>query len=223
MIVSPEGENLLQRILESPKLSLYAERIQHVLADEQDQRRRFYETVTEGEKVEFINGEIIHHSPVRLQHNQVGKLLLILLDTYVRINGLGFVGYEKIMLSLSRNDYEPDLCFFRKETADSFQPRQMHFPAPDFVVEVLSESTAATDRGVKLEDYAAHGITEYWIIDPDAEFIEQYVLRGEGYELLVKVNDGPIRSIAVGGFEIPVRAVFDEVINLQTLQDILAR
>lgn len=223
MITIAESEQLLQQILESPKLPIYAERIQHVLAGEQNKRRRFYETVTEGEKAEFINGEVIHHSPVRLEHNRIGKLLLKLIDTYVVMNGLGYVGYEKIMISLSRNDYEPDLCYFRKEIADSFEPRQMHFPAPDFVVEILSESTAANDRGVKLEDYAAHGVTEYWIIDPDAEFIEQYILHEGRYELLVKVNDGPIRSTAVTGFEIPVRAVFDESENVHVLQAILSR
>lgn len=216
-----DNEQLLERILESPRLPFYARRIQSVLDGEQDERRRFYETITEGEKAEFINGEAVYHSPVRLEHNQAGQLLLILLSTYVRKHRLGYVGYEKIMISLSRNDYEPDLCFFRKETADSFKPRQMRFPAPDFVVEILSDSTAANDRGVKLEDYAVHGVGEYWIIDPSGEFVEQYVLQENGYELALKVNDGPLRSAAVPGFEIPVRAIFDEASNVQALQTIL--
>lgn len=222
MAIFDDSEQLLGRILESPRLPFYAQRIQRVLAGEHDARRRFYETVIEGEKAEFINGEVIYHSPVRLEHNQVGKLLLILLDTYVRIHSLGYVGYEKMMISLSRNDYEPDLCYFAREKADTFQPRQMHFPAPDFVVEILSESTAATDRGVKREDYAAHGVGEYWIIDAAAEIVEQYVLQGDAYELAVKVNDGPLRSTAVPGFEIPVRAIFDEAHNVAALQKIIS-
>lgn len=220
--IHDEEQQLLERILESPRLPFYAQRIQSVLDNEQAARRRFYQTVNEGDKAEFINGEPVYHSPVRLEHNQVGKLLLVLLDTYVRINRLGYVGYEKIMISLSRNDYEPDLCYFGQEKAAQFQPRQMHFPAPDFVVEILSESTAANDRGVKLEDYAAHGVGEYWIIDPTAEFVEQYLLEGDTYQLAVKVVDGPLRSAAVPGFEIPVRALFDESVNVQTLQPMLS-
>jgi Uma2 family endonuclease len=212
---------LLERILESPRLPFYARHIQTVLDGEQDARRRFYETITEGDKAEFINGEAVYHSPVRLDHNRIGKLLLKLLDTYVTINNLGYVGYEKIMVSLSRNDYEPDLCYFALEKAAQFKPRQMRFPAPDFVVEILSESTAANDRGVKLEDYAAHGVGEYWIIDPVTEIVEQYLLADDGYELAVKVNDGPLRSTAVPGFEIPVRAIFDEAVNVVALQAIL--
>lgn len=216
-------EELLERILESPRLPFYARQIQIVLDGEQDARHRFYEAITEGDKAEFINGEPVFHSPVRLEHNQAGQLLLTLLSTYVRINDLGYVGYEKIMISLSRNDYEPDLCYFRKETADTFKPRQMRFPAPDFVVEILSDSTAANDRGVKLEDYAIHGIGEYWIIDPTAESVEQYLLHGDVYELAVKMIDGPLRSAAVPGFVIPIRAIFDETENVRALQTILER
>jgi Uma2 family endonuclease len=127
------------------------------------------------------------------------------------------------MISLSRNDYEPDLCYFATEKASQFKPRQMRFPAPDFVVEILSNSTASHDRGVKLEDYAAHDIAEYWIIDPESESVEQYLLRRDVYELAVKVNDGPLRSAAVPGFEIPVRAIFDEDVNVAALQAILQR
>ena len=41
--------------------------------------------------------------------------------------------------------------------------------APDFVLEVASESTAAIDTGAKREDYAALGIAEYWRFDETGE------------------------------------------------------
>ena len=40
---------------------------------------------------------------------------------------------------------------------------------PDFVLEVASESTAATDTGAKRDDYAALGIYEYWRFDHTGE------------------------------------------------------
>ena len=40
---------------------------------------------------------------------------------------------------------------------------------PDFVLEVASESTAATDTGAKRRDYEALGITEYWRFDHTGE------------------------------------------------------
>jgi len=48
---------------------------------EQQKREQFYEQNTEQKKAEFINGEIIVHSPVKIEHTIVGKLLLRLLDT----------------------------------------------------------------------------------------------------------------------------------------------
>ena len=50
----------------------------------------------------------------------------------------------------------------------------MRFPAPDLVVEVLSVSTVVIDCGVAFEDYAAHGVGGYWMIDPDTKTVEQY-------------------------------------------------
>ena len=177
--------------------------------------------MSESEKVEFINGEVIVHSPVKLQHTATSKLLMRLLDTYVDSRNLGFAGYEKMLISLTRNDYEPDICFFRREVADAFTPKQMRFPAPDFIVEILSDSTARNDRGVKFDDYAAHGVAEYWIIDPEEELVEQYWLDGEYYRLAYKVGSGVLTSRVVTGFEIPVRAIFDAEVNLAILRQLL--
>jgi Uma2 family endonuclease len=101
----------------------------------------------------------------------------------------------------------------------------MRFPAPDLVVEVISESTEQNDRGVKFDDYAAHGVQEYWIVDPDAETLEQYHLaEGEdSYRMVIKAMTGQVRSFAIPGFEIPVRAVFDPELNQSVLQALLSQ
>ena len=147
----------------------------------------------------------------------------MLLNVFVQKHGLGIVFHEKILIVLTRNDYEPDICFFGPEKANAFTPSQSKFPAPDLIVEVLSESTEANDRGIKFEDYAAHGVAEYWIVDPVAETIEQYLLQEGVYRLAVKVKTGTIASAVVAGFEIPVRAVFDGTEQLAALQAILAQ
>lgn len=173
--------------------------------------------------MEFINGEIVFHSPVKLQHNRATKLLCGLLNAFVMKNKLGFVGIEKIMISLTRNDYEPDVCFFGNDKAKDFKNKQVQFLAPDFVVEVLSDSTAKADRETKFQDYAAHGIEEYWIVDAANESIEQYFLQNESYELLLKARNGTIESVVLPKFKIPVRAVFDEDENLTVLADLISK
>jgi Uma2 family endonuclease len=73
----------------------------------------------------------------------------------------------------------------------------------------------------KFEDYERHGVREYWIVDPDDETVEQYVLESGRYRLLLKSGEGHIRSHAVEGFVIPIRAIFDEAANLEALREML--
>lgn len=214
---------LLEQLVQSPRLGLYLDRLRQVLADERPRREDFYAAMSESIKQEFINGQVVVHSPVRLKHDLVSGLLYRLLSTHVDRNRLGKVGHEKLLICLTRNDYEPDVCFFASEKSAQFTPDQMRFPAPDFVAEVLSPSTEAADRAVKFDDYAAHGVREYWILDADAEVVEQYVLSGDTFSLRLKMNSGTIRSEVVPEFEVPVRAFFDEGVNLTALQEVLSR
>jgi Uma2 family endonuclease len=215
-------DDILQPILHSPRLKEYMNELSSYIKTEEEKRRRFYETISEQEKAEFINGEVVYHSPVIRKHNQTTGKLYTLLHTWVYSNQLGFVGIEKILIRLSRNDFEPDICFFRREVAETFSDKTMFFPAPDFIAEILSKSTEKIDRGVKFEDYAFHQVKEYWIIDPDNESVEQYLLDKENkYNLFVKVNDGMIGSKSIAGFNIPVKALFDEAVNNDTLKQMI--
>lgn len=207
--------------MEMPNAAILAERLHRALLEEQEKRKHFYEIVDETKKMEFINGEIYFQSPAKLRHTTSVKLLLILLNTHVTQSDLGYVGFEKMLISLTRNDYEPDICFFATSKSHGFLPTQMQFPAPDLVVEVLSPSTEHHDRDTKFQDYAAHGIGEYWIIDPENEIIEQYLLKDDEYDLFLKSKDGTIESVVVSGFTIPVRAVFDEKINIEVLKKLI--
>lgn len=211
----------LNQILEMPNAAILAEQIQSALEKEKVERKRFYKMIEEDKKTEFINGEIIFQSPVKLRHVSTVTQLLRLLSSFVDKNQLGFVGSEKMLISLTRNDYEPDVCFFSKSKSDNFSAAQMRFPAPDLAIEVLSDSTAEKDRTTKFDDYAAHGVTEYWIVDPENETVEQYVLQAEKYELLLKAKDGTINSVVLPDFKIRVRAAFDEQMNLEELKKLI--
>ena len=217
--MTPQWKGVI--IIPTPKFPLYLEQLQEILTKEQQKRLEFYDTITEQDKAEFINGEVVFQSPVRFQHDVASGALFTLLRTFVQMHDLGYVGHEKIMVSLTRNDYEPDVCYFASAKAQTFQPDQTRFPAPDFVVEILSPTTEDIDRGIKFQDYAAHGVSEYWLVDPDRQIVEQYVLQGESYELLTKSTSGSVQSVAITGFEIPIRAIFDREENLTTLQQII--
>ncbi len=215
---------LADQLLERHDAVHQLERLQAILEDEHQRRKDFYEWVTEDFKAEFINGKIVVHSPVKKRHWSVNDLLSTLLSVYTRKNNLGKVGTEKVMISLTRNDYEPDLVFFSKEKAANFEDDQVLFPAPDFVVEILSKSTAKTDKTVKKDDYALHGIKEYWIIDPIKQRVHQFILPDGALEYFpakVHQSSGFIESYAIKGFNIPVAAIFDEASNMKSLQELM--
>lgn len=208
-------------LLERPDVYLILQRTQEALEREQAGRRHFYETVDENRKMEFINGQIVFQSPVKREHNDATGRIYRLLSSFVDAHDLGWVGIEKILVSLTRNDYEPDVCFWNSEKAAEFKVGQMQFPAPDLVVEVLSPSTAKIDRSTKFEDYQAHGVGEYWLVDAEKNVVEQYVLMEGTYELRAKSADGTLHSAALPGFVIPVQAIFDKKVTNQVLNDLL--
>jgi len=216
-------ESVVERLARSPKLGLIYRDLAALWEQEQEARQRFYEGLEDGQKAEFINGEIIVHSPDTLKHVQVRKRLTKLLDTHASIHDLGPVGDEKLLVALTRNDYMPDVVFFLKEKAVALAGDQSKFPAPDFAAEVLSTGTRRRDRGVKFEDYAAHGVREYWILDPDARTVEKYVLNPLGRYALEKKASGDeeVRSEVVAGFKAPASAFFHDRANLASLRRLL--
>ncbi len=218
-----QDQQLIAKLLSLPNALIIVNKVSNVLENERQRREQFYNEISEFEKAEFINGEIIIHSPVKKEHHDVASGLFKLIDCYVLTHNLGFVGYDKIMINLTRNDYEPDICFFNQEKAKDFKKEQSLFPAPDLVVEVLSKKTKTNDRGIKFDDYEAHQILEYWIIDPQIEMVEQYRLNKTGaYELILKANKGTIECFPIQGFILEIEAIFDKEKNLEMLRNILA-
>lgn len=216
-------DTVLTPLLRSPQLPVYYRRLGRLLAQEQKRRKQFYDSLTEDQKAEFINGELIVQSPVKMEHDAVSNRLNILLHTFVAAHNLGYVSHEKLLVSLTRNDYEPDVCYWKREIAATFQPGQMRFPAPDFIAEVLSPTTEEIDRTIKFEDYTAHGVREYWIVDAERQVIEQYLLEGESYTLAQKTGSGVLESAAVPGFSLSARALFDGQAHLEALRGIVGK
>lgn len=217
----PEADDLdpdLEPLLRSPKLPAYIQQLESALAQEQRLRQQFYETRQPAEAAEFINGRIVIAPAFTPGHIEAAVSLVALVQAYVGAHDSGRVNQPHTLVSLTRNDYQPDLCFWLKARAAAFAPDLVRFPAPDFVAEVTSPDSAAIDRGVKMEDYAAHNVDEYWLLDPERQSVEQYVLDGEHYYLAVKTDDGALKSHTIPGFVISTRAIFDPAQLAHALQ-----
>ena len=214
----------VQQILKRPDAPKHLAALQKALSEETVRRQSFYNWIDEDVKAEFINGTIVMQSPARRRHLRATEQLSRILSVYTQIKKKGTIMIEKAMIALTRNDYEPDIVFFKKEKSALFQEDQMLFPAPDFVVEILSKSTAKNDKGIKKEDYALHGVKEYWIIDPIKKTVEQHLLINDSdtayFPPYIYHIDDDIESKVIEGFKIPVRAIFEEEANLETLKNL---
>ncbi len=200
---------VFDEILQSPNLREIIDELEIAWADEQKRRHEFWADIDENIKAEFIMGEIIYHSPIYGRHWMASSNLTRRLLPFIYEQDLGKVAYEKVMVRLTRNDYEPDICFWKKERTLDFGKKQSAFPPPDFIIEILSDSTKERDYGIKMTDYALHGVQEYWIVDTDAQTVEQYLLENHTYKLTQKLKDGILYSEAIVGFGMKVKEIFE--------------
>jgi Uma2 family endonuclease len=70
----------------------------------------------------------------------------------------------------------PVLAGWRRERMPRL-PRDHRFEiVPDWVCEILSPSTAKTDRVVKMPVYARYGVPYLWLVDPLAHTLEAFAL-----------------------------------------------
>jgi Uma2 family endonuclease len=82
--------------------------------------------------------------------------------------------------------------------------------SPDFIIEILSESTVYRDAIQKKRLYARFGVKEYWIVAPDDKLVEVYYQRDKGEYQLLKtyLENDIIESQIIRGLKIELNRVF---------------
>lgn len=78
----------------------------------------------------------------------------------------------------------PDVAGWRRERMPEVPDTKAFELAPDWVCEVLSPSTAATDRALKVPIYAQAAVAHVWLVDPVLQTVEALRLDSGGYRLL---------------------------------------
>ena len=84
------------------------------------------------------------------------------------------------MVLSDNNVVQPDILFISREREHIITHANVQ-GAPDLVVEIRSPSTAERDLTVKRRLYAEHGVSEYWLVDPDAMTVTVLLLGEHGY------------------------------------------
>lgn len=158
-----------------------------------------------GKTYEVIDGELyVSPSPAWKHQYQLNRLNRRVIN-WVFDHDLGSVVTSPMGVVLDdENGLEPDLIYLSPAREHFISERGVEGP-PDLVVEVLSPSTEARDRGIKLRRYAASGVSHYWILDTDGPRIEERILGEDGYQLVGMFGPGSVfRPTLFPGLEIPL-------------------
>lgn len=133
---------------------------------------------------EIIGGEEIMSPAANLTHSDIIGRLFLFIGNHLMANKSGYIYPDDVDVHFSDGSlYKPDLCVVLKSNEKILAGRKAIYGAPDMVVEVLSHSTRKKDLTIKKDVYEAHGVREYWIIDPRAKSVSVYLLRDGKYFL----------------------------------------
>lgn len=170
-----------------------------------------YETYPEEKRVEVLEGIPYAMSAPSIRHQDIlGELFFLIKDYIRKKNGScrTFISPCDVKLAdAPLTIVQPDLMIV---CDTSKLDKNRCNGAPDFIIEVVSPGNAAQDYVRKLNYYQAHGVKEYWIVDPDNQIITVYNFEKEIYANRFTFDD----KVNVGIYE-------DLWIDFSSLKDLL--
>jgi Uma2 family endonuclease len=164
----------------------------------------------DGRRHELIDGQHIMSPSPKSKHQDASSNLFWLLQSFIRPRRLGRLYAAPFDVIFSQFDVvEPDLLFIAALRVKKLVKDWVR-GAPDLVVEILSPSMGEIDRSLKFKQYEKFGVREYWLVDPEIESVEIFVLRDSGYELLTSVKGKQrVKSEALAGLDFVAHEIFD--------------
>jgi Uma2 family endonuclease len=161
----------------------------------------------DGIRRELINGELITLDSPSSDHQTILKNVFFAVESFLRKNKLGKLYFAPVDVILEPHKVLiPDLVFVTTERLEIVK-RKIE-GAPDWVVEVLSDSTRKRDLHTKRDTYLKHGVRTYWAIDPESEEIRIWE---DGNPAVILERGATLTVSSLPGFELSA----DEIFNLE--------
>jgi Uma2 family endonuclease len=166
----------------------------------------------DGQRHELIDGcHYVTPSP-NVRHQVISGRLHALLWAYLDAHPIGHVFHAPLDVVLSDIDVvEPDLLYISNARADAIITPAHARGAPDLVAEIASPGTRRRDETIKRRLYERHGVSEYWVVDPELDVIRIYRRKGDAFarptELRRKAGD-ILTTPLLPGFTLPLERIF---------------
>lgn len=146
---------------------------------------RLRDAAPPGPRYEFLDGEILVSPSPNLVHQRIVLRLAMLLEPFVRANGLGELVVSPFDVRFgARRVFQPDLLVMTPE--DVASGRKDAARALVLAVEVVSPGSARHDRVRKRPTYQEERVDELWLIDPESELVERWTPSDARPEILAK-------------------------------------
>ncbi len=169
-----------------------------------------YLRTPDDERYELIEGDLLMTPAPVPRPQRISRKIEFLLEKFVTEHDLGEIFYAPCDVRLDdENVVQPDIMFISKDRLHIIGEKNIQ-GAPDLVIEILSESTAYRDLVQKKSLYAQHGVKEYWVVVPEKEIVEVYILRETLYALHKTFRKGEsLDSPTFPDFRIGLTNVFE--------------
>ena len=162
---------------------------------------------------ELIHGVlIVSPAPIHVHQRIIGKLFLYL----SQVTGKTTMGGEVVVSPSDvhldeENVVQPDVFWVSgSESRCQLGDDGYWHGAPDLVIEVLSPSTARRDRIEKFKLYEAHGVREYWLVDPEAQLVEVFEAEDDRFQNRRAFGpDDTFESALLGGEHVKLADIFE--------------
>lgn len=163
-------------------------------------------------KSEYIDGRIVAMTGASAPHNLIAGNVHA--ELRARFRGqpcLPFIGDMRVQIDRTRRYTYPDVVAVcgKPEYLDGVLDTLMN---PVLIVEVLSPSTEAYDRGEKFQHYRTiETLQEYVVIAQDRPLVDRFVRHGEFWQLGTFTGlDASLELMSVG-CTIPLREIYERV------------
>lgn len=164
----------------------------------------------QADKHEYLNGEVFAMVGVKDSHATVALNLASLLKTHLKSGPCRvYISDMKARVDQVNAFFYPDVmvtCDPRDRETDYFKRH------PLLIAEVLSDSTAAFDRGGKFAAYRQlESLQEYLLIDPDGYSVDCFRKDAEGHWVLYPYTRGDGVELASVKLRVDMEALYEGV------------
>lgn len=160
---------------------------------------------------QLIEGYLIKEPSPNTYHQRISRKIEFIITKFATENDLGEVFFAPYDVVVDNETVvQPDILFVSKENQRIITKENIKGP-PDLVIEIISPSSAYRDLVKKKKIYAAFGVKEYWIVDPEEKTVDVYGLENNEYNLAGSYNEtDELTSRVIKGLTINLRELFKQ-------------